>query len=255
MPATQDRPNIVVIFTDQQNFRMMSCAGNPHLNTPAMDSLAAYGVRFRRAYCTNPVCVPSRFSLLTGRYPSAIGMRSNSSRELAPIPDEIKRRGMGWLLQEAGYEVAYAGKQHLPKMKAEDLGFDVICHDERDELARVAADFVRSPHRQPYLLVASFINPHDICYMGIRDFAVTDFDRLLLEKGRTELATLDRALQRPPGVCEEDFFERLCPPLPPNFEPQEDEPEAIRRMIDERPFRRRERDDWSPERWREHRWA
>jgi len=66
-----------IVFTDQQSASMMSCAGNSYVNTPAMDGLAASGMRFERAYCTNPVCVPSRFSLMTGRMPSAIGVRCN----------------------------------------------------------------------------------------------------------------------------------------------------------------------------------
>ena len=71
------RPNILLILADQLSASMMSCAGNPYLGTPAMDSLAATGTRFDRAYCTNPVCVPSRFSLMTGRMPSEIGLRSH----------------------------------------------------------------------------------------------------------------------------------------------------------------------------------
>ena len=64
-------------MTDQQHAGMMSCTGNRWLKTPAMDRLAASGIRFERAYATNPVCVPSRFSLQTGRMPSAIGMGQN----------------------------------------------------------------------------------------------------------------------------------------------------------------------------------
>jgi choline-sulfatase len=251
-----ERPNIVFIFTDQQSYRMMSCAGNGDLNTPAMDSIAAYGVRFDRAYCTNPVCVPSRFSLLTGRMPSEIGQRKNSSRELDPIPQHIKERGMGWLMRQAGYETAYGGKVHLPKgMKPEELGFDVISTDQRDQLAEDCVDFLRRDHDDPFLLVASFINPHDICYMGIRDFATSDFDHALVRNGETELACLDEALQRPEGVGDEEFFAEYAPPLPPNFAIQEDEPEAIRMLLKRREFRWRERTEWSEQRWREHRWA
>ena len=64
----QKRPNIIFITTDQQSASMMSCAGNPWLKTPAMDYIAQNGVRFTRAYCTNPVCSPSRVSLMTGRF-------------------------------------------------------------------------------------------------------------------------------------------------------------------------------------------
>jgi choline-sulfatase len=254
MPA--DRPNIVLITTDQQSFKMMGCAGNPHVRTPAMDSLAAGGVRFDRAYCTNPVCVPSRFSLFTGRYPSEIGQRANPSRHLPPIPDRMVKGSLGRLLREAGYETMYGGKVHLPKgLTPERIGFGVLTADERHGLAEAAARYVRADHERPFCLVASFINPHDICYMGIRDFGESDFDRLLLEKGEVELAALDWALERPPGVSEAEFFADNAPPLPANFAPQEDEPEAIVELLRERPFRWRERTEWPDERWREHRWA
>ena len=256
MPPSDGCPNIVFIVTDQQNFRMMSCAGNDDLSTPAMDSLAETGVRYARPYRTNPVCVPSRFSLMTGRYPSAIGMWSNNSRDIPPIPEKFKQQGIGWLLREAGYETVYGGKVHLPKgIKPEEIGFETIEKDERDRLAATTAEYVRADHDRPFFMVASFINPHDICYMAIRDFATSDFDHALLRNGETELAALDAALQRPEGVSDEEFFDSYCPELPPNFQPQEDEPEALRQLLKQRSFRWQARTEWPPERWREHRWA
>jgi choline-sulfatase len=234
---------------------MMSCAKNPYLQTPAMDSVAATGVRFERAYCTNPLCVPSRFSMLTGRMPSEIGLRANAAREIESIAAHVVEGGLGWLLRDAGYDVAYAGKQHLPKLNAEALGFDYICEDERDELARVSADYVRQPHEQPFCLVASFINPHDICHMAIRDFPHSDFDHLILRKCVRECEVLDEALRLPPGMSEEEFYAGPCPPLPPNFEPQEDEPGAIGILQSDREFKGDARRYWSEERWRLHRWA
>jgi choline-sulfatase len=242
-------------MTDQQGPTMMSCTGNPHLRTPAMDSIAEAGVRFERAYCVNPVCVPSRWSLFSGRLPSAIGQRANPSRHIEHIPEEFEQQAMGWTLRRAGYEVAYGGKQHLPQTNAEKLGFDYICKDERDELADVCAEFLRAKHGKPFLLVASFINPHDICYMGIREFAQTDFDHLLVEKGKRELAELDAALQLPEGVSEEEFFEQICPPLPENHEPTDLEAGAIDALLGQRSFRRSERDKWTDREWRLHRWA
>jgi choline-sulfatase len=249
------RPNILLILTDQQSATLMGCAGNPHVRTPAMDSLATSGTRFDRAYCTNPVCVPSRFSLMTGRMPSEVGLRSNRSKHIEAIPEGILRAGPGWLLRQAGYRCVYGGKVHLPKMRPEQLGFEILTADERDGLAAACADFIHQPHDAPFLLVVSFINPHDICYMAIRDFGETDLDRLLIERGETELATLDQALDLPEGMSRGEFLETRCPPLPPNFEPQADEPEAIRGLLAERPFRRRAREEWPPERWRMHRWA
>jgi len=67
--ASTERPNIIYIYTDQQSASMMSCAGNEYLETPAMDYIAENGIRFTRAYTTNPVCSPARVSLMTGRFP------------------------------------------------------------------------------------------------------------------------------------------------------------------------------------------
>jgi choline-sulfatase len=252
---TDTRPNIVYIFTDQQSATMMSCAGNDDLETPAMDSLAAEGVRFERAYCGNPVCLPSRFAMMTGKMPSVIDVRSNDHRHVDAVPDEIQAGGLGWLLRDAGYDVAYGGKVHLPRMTPEDIGFDVLTGNERDGLADACASYIREARDRPFLLVASFINPHDICYMAIRDFAEADIQKRILARGETELAALDEALQIPEGVSREAFFETLCPPLPDNFEPQQDEPEAIRDLQAQRPFKRSARQNWSEERWRMHRWA
>ncbi len=253
----QDRPNILLILTDQQSATMLGCAGNEHVRTPAMDGIADAGVRFERAYCTNPVCVPSRFSLMTGLMPSAIGMLSNSLEGVAEIPEAVRANALGHLLRRAGYETAYGGKVHLPRMTAQDIGFEYICRDERDELAESCAGFIagRKGRSGPFCLVASFVNPHDICYMAIRDSAATDGERRTVEHGPVECAELDAALARPAGLGEGAFFAGRCPPLPANFEPQDDEPEAVRLMLEQRPFRARARAEWSPERWREHRWA
>jgi len=250
-----DRPNLLLILTDQQSATMMSCAGNPWLRTPAMDSLAAEGVRFERAYCSNSVCIASRFSLFTGRFPSEIGLYSNFTAELLPFGEERRREGLGWLLRDAGYAAFYGGKVHLPRMKIEDLGFEVVCRDERDALAAAGADFLRRPPAEPFCLVVSFINPHDICYMAIRDSAQNERERRLLEHGVVEIAALDRALARPAGVDDAAFFRDHAPPLPANFAPQADEPEVVARMLRARPFRERARREWPAERWREHRWA
>jgi choline-sulfatase len=141
-------------------------------------------------------------------------------------------------------------------MTPAELGFETFCSDQRDDLAEQSARWL-SEHGQgqPFCMVSSLINPHDICHMAIRDWATTDFDRVLCEKCVTEQETLDVALQRPEGVSEEEFFARYCPPLPPNFDIPEGEPEAVQELLEERPFRRKARENWSENRWREHRWA
>ena len=246
-----ERPNIIYIFTDQQQAGLMSCAGNKYLHTPAMDSLAETGVRFENAYCTNPVCLPARFSMMTGHMPDELGIRSNDVSFLETVPEEIIKNSMGWILRNAGYDVGYGGKVHLPRgMNPETMGFDYITSNQRSELADACAEFVRRDRDKPFLLVASFINPHDICYMAIRDYQELDEDRL-----NNEMGALNSALELPEGVSREEFFAKYCPPLPPNLEPQEQEPEAIRMILEQRLFKKHARETWSEEKWRMHRWA
>jgi len=251
--AADAKPNVLFIFTDQQHAGMLSCAGNPYVKTPAMDSLAAAGARFERAYCANPVCVPSRFSMMTGVLPSRIGMEDNEGVRLK-VPPEVLAHTLGRVFRSAGYETAYGGKVHTP-MGVPAMGFDVLTRDQRAGLADACAEFLRKKHDRPFLLVAAFINPHDICYMAIRDFAEKSRTReALLNNARPELQALSEALELPAGVSREDFFARVCPPLPANFEIPEGEPEAVLRA-DARNFRTYARQNWSPQQWRLHRWA
>jgi arylsulfatase A-like enzyme len=104
-----DRPNIVVMMTDDQRFDFLSCAGHPFLKTPNMDRIAREGVRFTNMFVTNSLCAPSRATLMTGQYSHANGVRDNLGSRLNPdvpwLPDELRK---------AGYEVAFVGKSHVP---------------------------------------------------------------------------------------------------------------------------------------------
>ena len=66
---SSDRPNILILATDQQRADSLGCAGHPQVRTPNMDRLAAEGVRFTRAITVSPLCMPSRISFVTGQYP------------------------------------------------------------------------------------------------------------------------------------------------------------------------------------------
>jgi len=247
-------PNIVFVFTDQQSAHMMSCAGNHYVDTPAMDRLAGSGVRFERTYCTNPVCLPSRTSLMTGQFPGEIGVRSNDHSHLEGIPEAVTRSGLGHLLEDAGYEAVYGGKEHLPKMSVEDLGFERLTTDEREGLAHACVEYIEREHDDPFLLVASFINPHDICYMAIRD-AREQYPVYEDLKDPAAEETLDEVLALPEDISREAFFEERCPPLPSNHAPQDREPKAIRRLIERKGYRTYAREEWTDERWRLYRWA
>ena len=113
----------------------------------------------------------------------------------------------------------------------------------------------RLPKDLKHFMVVSLINPHDICYMAIRDFAEAEQTKRILKNGKTELETLDKALELPKGISKQQFFAEYCPPLPPNFEPQEDEALAITSLIERRSFRKSAREKYTEEQWRMHRWA
>ncbi|MCB1095768.1 MAG: sulfatase [Verrucomicrobiae bacterium] len=81
-PATAaDKPNVLFIISDDLTAEALSCYGNANCKTPAIDALAASGLRFTRAYCQFPVCGPSRAALMSGMYPEAIGVTGNGSAE------------------------------------------------------------------------------------------------------------------------------------------------------------------------------
>ncbi len=221
-----------------------------------MDSIARRGTRFERAYCMNPVCVPSRFSLFTGRRGSDIGLLNNADAHISEIPATILQNAMGWQMRRAGYRTAYGGKTHFPLgLTPEDYGFETISLDDRDQLADDCVQFLSRDHNEPFLLVASFINPHDICHMAIRDFAETPLERQLSRPDRIEIQEVDAALKIPDGMTQEEFFGNVCPPLPENFDIPPEEAEAIRIMQARSPFKRKARERYSEEDWRMHRWA
>jgi choline-sulfatase len=250
------RPNLIYIVTDQQHAGMMSCAGNKYLNTPGMDSLAANGTRFERAYASNPVCLPSRVTMMTGYMPSHFGIKTNAGSR-TEMPEAVLKQSMGWIFRNAGYETAFGGKTHWPRnMTPESLGFQNISRDQREGLAEASVRFVQSKRDKPFLLVVSLINPHDICYMAIDDYTKAAKEPAMYPKSTVERERLAQALKLPDGVSREEFFERLCPPLPDNYEVPALEPEWItKEYLGARAFRTYAREHFTDERWRLHRWA
>ena len=161
--AEQQKPNILVIMVDQQSADAMSCViGDRYLQTPNMDMLAAEGIRFENAYSPNPLCVPMRTSMMTGRFPHQTGVLANGK-----VNDDIDLSNylfLGKIFKDAGYETAYFGKWHvvLSGMRRDVHGFDKF--DPRGtQDARPAADFLKASHDQPFFAFASFLSPHEVC--------------------------------------------------------------------------------------------
>jgi choline-sulfatase len=249
------KPNILFIMTDQQSAGMMSCTGNKWLKTPAMDSLAASGVRFKRAYACNPVCVPNRFSLQTGLMPSAIGMGRNEDSHRSTVTDTMVRRSIGPLLSAAGYEAVYGGKVHMPgpMRKVKAIGYRNLTRDSRGGLAKACAKFIKGPHKKPFFMFASFINPHDVCYMAINDYNRTKGKAV---HSNTDSKICEGVLKKPRAGDVDAFVKKNCPPLPANHSVPPNEPEAITtRYTNVRQFRNFARRKWTDRNWRLHRWA
>jgi len=249
--AEKKRPNILFIMTDQQSAHMMSCTGNDTLATPALDRLAAGGVRFERAYATNPVCVPSRFSLQTGRMPSSIGMKWNQD---LPVPEEFMEGSLGALFSAAGYETVYGGKVHMPGAlkEIERYGWRRLTDDARQGLADTCAGFLREDRAKPFFLFASFVNPHDICYLAIND-AMRAAGREPIDNldSKTCEAVADEARR----LAESPEGEDALTPLPSNHEPSPSEPEVmgteyLKDAHQSAKFRLHAREKWGDREWR-----
>ena len=100
-------PNILLVMADQLSAGHLPAYGNSAVHAPRLTALAREGVVFESAYCTSPLCAPSRAALLTGRRPSATGAYDNAAELPAGTPT------IAHVLRAAGYETALAGKMHF----------------------------------------------------------------------------------------------------------------------------------------------
>jgi len=99
-------PNIILITTDQQRFDSIGINGSSFMNTPNLDRLGRQGARFTRAYCPNPVCTPSRVSMMTGNHISRHGAYNIGTYA------EDDSKFLSHLLRENGYNTYHIGKAH-----------------------------------------------------------------------------------------------------------------------------------------------
>ena len=104
--APPERPNVLFIVSDDLN-NMLGSYGDGLARTPHLDRLAARGVRFDRAYCSFPLCGPSRNSFLTGLYPNATGILQNAQIFRQAIPNQVS---LPQAFRQAGYFAARIGK-------------------------------------------------------------------------------------------------------------------------------------------------
>jgi arylsulfatase A-like enzyme len=108
-----DRPNVILIYTDDQGSIDANCYGAKDLITPTIDGLAKDGVRFTQFYAAAPVCSPSRAALLTGRVPQRAGVPGNVSSDKGKPGMPTEQVTIAEMMQRAGYATGHVGKWHL----------------------------------------------------------------------------------------------------------------------------------------------
>jgi len=227
----QKPKNILLILTDQQHIDTIAAGGCRNVRTPALDRLKTSGVSFTQSYSTNPVCSPARSCVFTGRTSSETGVFTNGR----PIRSNIPNLGH-WFSQQTDYETFYAGKWHLPRTYTNNIpgfkvintgigGFGYLCDTV---MSRSCEGFLKTRSKsKPFLLIASYMQPHDIC----------EWLRLNMDNPNE---------MRYPQLAGE------LPELPDNFEFDENEPGAIKkRRLGNEPFKGK----WNKEQWRYYRWS
>ena len=185
------KPNLIVFLTDQQRVDTLACYGNGNVHAPNLNRLASESVIFDRAYVTQPLCTPSRASLLTGMWPHSTGCTRNSVA--------LDRRHLTFieLLQDQDYDSAYMGKWQLGDETKPQRGFhhwistEGISDYSRFLLSRGyipdkpngtfseravselpleaskpkfleqhASEFIKKHGQEPFILFVSFVEPH-----------------------------------------------------------------------------------------------
>ena len=183
--AAEPKPNVLLVVTDDQGYWDTGVSGNPKIDTPVMDRLAAESVRFTRFYAC-PVCAPTRAGLMTGRYYLRTGLYNTRFGGDTMGADEIT---LAQLLHKAGYRTGLFGKWHLgrysgyqPQQRGFDefLGFyqghlerydhpDQLVHNGRPIEARgyvtdlftdAAIDFIRDCRGGPFFCYLAYNAPH-----------------------------------------------------------------------------------------------
>jgi len=195
------RPNFIIIIPDQLRADALGCFGNPLIQTPNIDELAAAGTVFTEAYVQHPVCSPSRASFLTGWYPHVRGHRTLTHLLRADEPNLLR------ILKDSGYHVTWAGARGdtfaagVTELSVHEYGFDEPptrsrnrefpsdtwarafyrgrvgdrSVDDDEAAVRTAERWLAHPPDQPWVLFVPLIAPH--CPFEVEDPWFSMYDR------------------------------------------------------------------------------
>jgi arylsulfatase len=183
-----NRPNVIIVFTDDQGYGDVGAFGAVGFTTPHLDRLAAEGIRFTNFYSAAPICSPSRAALLTGSYPVRVGVTGVLEPE-SLVGLNLEEVTIAELLKSVGYATAAIGKWHLgddPTFLPTRQGFDEYfglpysndmeplplleneaAIEENPDLAQLtqryterARDFIARNREQPFFLYLAHTMPH-----------------------------------------------------------------------------------------------
>jgi choline-sulfatase len=202
-------PNLLLVICDQLGLDAIGAHGCPDVKTPNLDRLIRRGNTFLESHSTSPVCSPARSSLMTGRMPVETGVVSNNR------PIHPSRPNLGQWFGQHSYQAVHCGKWHLPggvptpadgfRLLPSRVGYGQI---DDAVLSHTCEAYIRNAsQQQPFLLVASFLQPHDICYYGNHP-----------------------GLRMPVGLPYEQIRDQL-PELPPNHKIRPKAPAALDRIV------------------------
>lgn len=195
-----ERPNIIIVYCDDLGYGDLSITGHPHIKTPHIDRMAMEGIRFTNYYSASPASTASRYSLLTGRYPSRSGFNwvLDPKSQIGIHPDELT---IAEILKQSGYATAMYGKWHLGSTKKEYLplqnGFDeyiglpysndmippnypdiaLLCGNDTIEVnpdqsgltelyTQKAISFIKEHKKEPFFVYLPYAMPHVPLYPG-----------------------------------------------------------------------------------------
>lgn len=176
-----DKPNILFLLSDDHSYPYLSCYGSPNVKTPALDALAAEGMKFHRFFTGAPQCVPSRATFMTGRSPVAARITRFSSplaRDEITFPELLRSEG--------GYYTGVCGRNHHLDGSAGRGGNTVMAqllekHDMKTfadrvdflnncpdgQVAETVAKFLdEKPDDKPFFMWANFSDPHHVWNAG-----------------------------------------------------------------------------------------
>jgi len=208
------QPDILLLVTDQQRFDSLGCTGAHWVRTPNLDGLAAGGVLFENCYATNPICTPSRASLMTGRHLPGHGVYR--LHDVLPAEEVMFPE----LLRSAGYETALFGKLHVSGRVEEAArrhprdGFDVYewCLEpalDLDSPFNAYARWLRERHPDflRHLEERRRHRGHDPVEASMNRWAADRTIEYLRAHGRSAQATGARAGPRRPFFCMTSVFD------------------------------------------------